>query len=82
MMAAVSGCVIREVRASPGPNSAFHLVCLSGYLKHLVHLLLGNTEAFPDSLYVCVCGIVLLRLFYFILKKEISKFKLHRAQSQ
>lgn len=54
------------------PNTASsHLVCLSEYIKYLVHLLLGNTGVFPVCMYM-----ELYRLELFILKKKISKSKL------
>lgn len=75
--------MIREDEGFPSPSAApFQLVCLSGYIKHLGHLLLGNIEVFTDSMYVCIYGIVLFRTFHFVLKKEINKFKLDGTQSQ
>lgn len=53
-------------------TASSHLVCLSGYIKYLVHLLLGNTGVFP----VCMYMEELYRLELFILKKKISKCKL------
>lgn len=53
----------------------FQSVCLSGHTKPLGYFLLGNSEVFTYSLYVCVNGIVLFGTFHFILKKEFSKFR-------
>lgn len=64
MMLLFLGVWLGKTGASPGTNTAFHLVCLSGYIKHLAHLLLGNTEAFTDSLYVCVVGLCCLEFFF------------------